>query len=243
MLNLSKSQDSKVQNPGGYKRRVKMIQLSPTALSLFLECPRCFWLGKNERIKRPAGIFPSLPRGMDKLIKDYFDSYRVKSLLPPEIDGLVQGKLLDDQELLSNWRDWRKGLRFEDDTLGSALFGALDDCLVDDGMYMPLDYKTRGYDLNKDSAEYYKLQINSYALLLEKNGYKIGPFGYLVFYIPRKVSSEGRVTFSVEVVKVEAEPAKAATVFEEAVKALRKPIPSAHTECDYCSWLHEISAL
>jgi len=38
-----------------------------------LECPRCFWLQIVKNIKRPAGIFPSLPSGMDKILKVHFD--------------------------------------------------------------------------------------------------------------------------------------------------------------------------
>ena len=32
-----------------------------------LECPRCFWLQIVKNIKRPQGIFPSLPSGMDQV--------------------------------------------------------------------------------------------------------------------------------------------------------------------------------
>jgi len=61
------------------------IRLSPSSLNLFLECRRCFWLDKNKGIKRPRGIFPSLPSGMDSVIKKYFDSYRLNSDMPPEM--------------------------------------------------------------------------------------------------------------------------------------------------------------
>ena len=49
------------------------IVLSPSALNLFLECAKCFWLEKNRGIHRPAGAFPSLPGGMDAVLKKYFD--------------------------------------------------------------------------------------------------------------------------------------------------------------------------
>jgi hypothetical protein len=58
---------------------------------------------------------------MNILIKQYFDSYRRKRLLPPEIDGKVDGRLFDDEELLKKWRHWRAGLRFEDTVLNVAL--------------------------------------------------------------------------------------------------------------------------
>ena len=64
--------------------------LSPSALGLFKNCPRCFWLEKVKNIKRPRGIFPSLPGGMDAVIKTYFDTFRAKKELPPELDGKIE---------------------------------------------------------------------------------------------------------------------------------------------------------
>jgi len=60
-----------------------MLRLSPTTgLSLFKECPRCFWLHFNKNVHRPRGIFPSLPSGMDLVIKNYFDRYRSMGQAP-----------------------------------------------------------------------------------------------------------------------------------------------------------------
>src|SRR3989344_3429829 len=61
------------------------IRLSPSALNIYLECQKCFWLEYKAGIHRPRGPFPSLPGGMDILIKKYFDSYRAVGKLPPEI--------------------------------------------------------------------------------------------------------------------------------------------------------------
>src|SRR3989338_5295800 len=65
-------------------------KFSPSNLSLLKECKRCFWLQFNKNIKRPQGIFPSLPSGMDKILKAHFDSYRDKGELPPELKGQQQ---------------------------------------------------------------------------------------------------------------------------------------------------------
>jgi len=45
------------------------FKLSPSALNLMKECPRCFWLAQHKVWKRPSGIFPSLPSGMDRILK------------------------------------------------------------------------------------------------------------------------------------------------------------------------------
>ena len=93
-----------------------MKNVSPSAIGNLLECPRCLWLYFNEGIERPRGIFPSLPSGMDGVFKDYFDGFRKKRLLPPEIEGKVIGKLFDDLEKLTKWREidfGRGGFRAE----------------------------------------------------------------------------------------------------------------------------------
>jgi hypothetical protein len=46
-------------------------KLSPSSLSLLKECPRCFWLQFNKGIRRPSTVFPSLPGGMDRILKAF----------------------------------------------------------------------------------------------------------------------------------------------------------------------------
>jgi CRISPR/Cas system-associated exonuclease Cas4 (RecB family) len=215
----------------------KPIRLSPSTLNLFLECPRCFWLQINENIHRPRGIFPSLPGGMDLVIKDYFDKYRERNELPPELQGKVNANLLHDHELLNKWRNWRTGLEYTDESLGVTLFGALDDCLKEGEKYLPLDYKTRGSAPKEgDSEKYYSNQLNCYALLLEENGYPVGDCGYLVYYYPEHVEEKGTVIFNVKPVKLKINPDNARKTLTDAIKLLNGPIPPHHSECEYCLW-------
>ncbi|MBI2010761.1 MAG: PD-(D/E)XK nuclease family protein [Candidatus Colwellbacteria bacterium] len=212
-----------------------MIKLSPSALNLFLECPRCFWAERVRGIHRPNGPFPSLPGGIDSVLKKYFDKFREKDELPPEIEGKVEGKLLNDP-VLQIWRQNLKGIRYYDKELDAELMGALDDCLIDGSDYIAVDYKTRGWLPKDDSHTYYQNQLNVYTLLLEKNGYKHKNFAYLVFYSPEEVLGQGTIKFNVEVRKVEVNPKVAYKVFEEAVEVLRGPQPPAHSDCQFCSW-------
>lgn len=216
---------------------MKEIRLSPSTLNLFLECPRCFWLHINEKIHRPRGIFPSLPGGMDGVIKVYFDKYRIKGELPPEIKGKVEGKLVSDLNLLNKWRNWRTGLEYVDESLGVTLFGALDDALQDKDKYIPLDYKTRGYAPREgDSEKYYGNQLDCYALLLQENGYSVKDIGYLIYYYPKKVEENGTVIFNVKVIELKTDPERAKKVLKDAMKLLSGSIPSHHSECEYCLW-------
>ena len=208
-----------------------MIKLSPSKLNLFLECPLCFWLEVKEEIKRPSGPFPSLPSGMDLALKKYYDKFRGK--LPPELVGKVNGKLLSDIELIKKFRDWRKFSFEEEDAM---MYGAMDDCLVDKEYFITLDFKTRGFDLKEDSTSYYQNQLDCYALMLEKNGYKQPGYAYLVYYIPVEIREKGEVEFKIQVEKIITDSKRAYKVFKEAIELLKGEKPEPSSECEYCKY-------
>ena len=77
-----------------------MYKLSPSSVGFLRECPRCLWLYANDNISRPFGVFPSLPSGMDRVLKVYFDKYRVNGELPREIVGKVKEYGIDANHLV-----------------------------------------------------------------------------------------------------------------------------------------------
>ncbi|MBI4042705.1 MAG: PD-(D/E)XK nuclease family protein [Deltaproteobacteria bacterium] len=220
---------------------METIRVSPSSLSIFEDCPRCFWLQMVEKIRRPRGVFPSLPGGMDALIKNYFDQYRAQGTLPPELEGVVEGGLFADQAVLDGWRNWRKGLTCDIPGLNAQLSGAVDDCLVTvSGKYIPLDYKTHGYGPKEGHGEkYYQSQLNCYALLLEKNKRPVESFAYLVYYVPREMKGNGDIHFSIEVQKIQTNVAEAENLVRQAVNSLSQAIPQRASECVYCDWFEQ----
>ena len=214
-----------------------MFKLSPSKLNLFLECPLCFWLNE-QGVHRPAGPFPSLPSGMDLAIKRYFDGYRAKGQLPPELKGKVEGKLFDDLNLLNVWRNNRKGLSWTDDD-GNILMGAIDDCLIDGKNFIVVDFKTRGFELKEDSTSYYQNQLDCYALLLEKNGMKHPGFAYLIYFIPLEIKEHGEVKFDIQIKKMHVDSQRALKTFNNALKLLKGKRPTKHSECKFCAWADE----
>ncbi len=212
-------------------------KFSPSSLSLLKECPRCFWLRFNKGVKRPEGIFPSLPSGMDRILKEHFDSFMEKNELPPELcNNECKGlKLFDDKEKLKEWRNNLKGIQWEDKE-GNMLRGAVDNILVKGKKLIVLDYKTRGYALKEDTAEHYQDQLDIYNLLLRKNNYKTEDYAYLLFYHPSKVNEKGDVVFNTDLVKMKIDVKNAEEIFKEALKVLRGEIPQASEECEFCKW-------
>ena len=211
-------------------------KFSPSSLSLLKECPKCFWLHFNKNIKRPEGIFPSLPSGMDRILKIHFDSFRDKGLLPPELEQLNgHVKLFNNTELLKVWRNNLKGIQWIDEN-GNIFRGAVDNILQKEDKLIVLDYKTRGYPLKDDTAEHYQDQLNIYNLLLRKNGYKTEDYAYLLFYHPSKINSNGDVIFNTDLVKMGISIKNAENIFKEALNVLRSEIPNASKECEFCKW-------
>ena len=221
---------------------MKYFSLSPHTLTLFLECPRCFWfhMVKGKDFHRPETPSSTLPRGMDNLIKRYFDDYRKRKELPPEISHL--NARLVDEETIKKWRHWKTGLVFKDES-GSSLYGALDECVIEEDFYIPLDYKTRGFSLKEDSASFYEFQMSCYNFLLEKNGYKVKDYAYLVFYIPQEFQKKGIVQFNIEIRKIKTLSSKDVySTFKDAIKCLtlkKPPLPAK--ECKFCRWLDKIT--
>jgi len=223
------------------KTMTKKFQVSPSGLNLFKDCPRCFWLEKVRSIKRPRGIFPSLPSGMDRVIKAYFDTFRAKNILPPELQEHPEFKgvsLYEDLVQLERWRNWRTGLEhFED---GTRLFGALDDLLVKDGLYIPFDYKTKGAPTSEaDAVKYYQTQLDCYALMLEGYGFKPAGHGFLLYYSPKTVGEHGNVAFEIQPIKIMTETERAKELVRKATAIVSGPAPKAFANCEYCNWLEK----
>jgi len=218
----------------------KTYFLSPSTLNLFKDCPRCFWLQFNRDIKRPSGIFPSLPSGVDRILKKHFDSFVSKKNLPPELEkSEIKGfKLFENLELLEEWRDNRRGLRWTDEK-GNVILGAIDNLLEKDGKLVILDYKTKGFPLKENSADYYLNQLEIYNFLLRKKGFETEDFGFLLFYVPEGVEENGNFVFDTTLIKVDLDIKNAERLIRDALDFLNGKCPKNSESCDWCKWISD----
>ena len=208
-------------------------KFSPSSLGLLKDCPRCFWLKFNKGIRRPNGIFPSLPSGMDRILKTHFDSFMQRGKLPPELAGIDKNeKLFEDTLQLEIWRNNRKGIRWNDDE-GNILMGAVDNLLQKGDKLVVMDHKTRGYPLKKGIANYSKDQMDIYNFLLRKNGFKTENYSYLLFYHPIKVNENGHIVFHTDLVKLSVDEKNAQNIFNYALKVLNEKCPKTN-DCNWC---------
>lgn len=199
------------------------------------ECPRCFWLDKHNIWKRPRGIFPTLPNGIDLVLKRHFDTFREVCQLPPE---LVNKANCEDTQLynkpeLKIWRDNFKGLKYIDSN-GNILVGAIDDLLqnIKTGKIIPLDFKTKGFDITKDTASFYQDQMDIYSFLLKENKLEVENFALLLVLVPKRISGTGTISFFDHLLRLNTNSDNGKALFEKAVSLLSCYCPEAR--CEWC---------
>lgn len=222
----------------------KEIQLSPSKLSLFLECPRCFYLQEKVGIRRPEFHFPSLPRGIDTQIKKYFDKNRedpsfLFDILKEENVELVRKEVV---EVIRNWQKFFFTPIIQNTKINFC--GEMDDCLMkkvnNKKIYHPIDFKTRGFPMKEDTSKLYQLQLDCYGLLLEKNNYPAGEYALILYFIPKELR-DNLLEFDIEVEKVKIDPGRAYKTLEEAVKLLLSDeLPGSNEKCGFCLYLENL---
>lgn len=224
-----------------------IVRFSNSTLGTFEDCPRCFWLEQRHGIKHPRGPFPSLPGGVDRKLKVYFDRHMSAGTLPPEMAELVGATPYPDRVKMEFWRNWRNltvDIPDENGVVIAQLSGALDELIIwPDGLCSPYDYKTRGAPPVEGASEgYYGTQLDIYHLLIER-GCKPSPSygdelkcngdGYLGYYWPEDVTGHGDFKFTTGIVKLPTDPERAIKLTRDAVKCLENDqIPDAPVALD-----------
>jgi len=225
------------------------IRLSPSKLNLFNECPRCFHDAYSDsKCPRPRGIFPSLPGGMDLIMKKYVDNFRGD--LPPSLKRNLPGVLFGDLNKMNKWRHWRTGLTYIDSENNITLIGALDDCLVDGDVYMPLDWKTKGSRPKDDGSQYYQTQLDCYNLMLAAQGLKVRNEGWLVYIYPEPVKSMDAETeliidipFAMLPFNIACDKERAKEIVIKAAECLRGVRPESSARCEHCMYLENLKQI
>lgn len=211
-----------------------MIRLSPTSLNLFLDCQRCFWLYVNKNIKRPGAPVATITTGLDRVIKEYFNLCRTQNILPSFLEGRIAGKLA---------KDFPKNgcLEFRDEKAEAKLFGYLDECIkLENNYYAVLDHKTRGSPPDTIHKAY-QLQMDVYTFLLEKNKLPTQNLAYIVYYIPKKITSSADFRFDALLKELKTSPQRAEEVFYQALEILHGPCPAINEDCGFCKWTATIN--
>lgn len=218
------------------------IKLSRSGLKLFLECPRCFWLDLHHKIKRPPSYPYTLSAAVDYLVKQEFDGYRQKGILPPVFaDQNLPAKLYSGPEL-TDWRNNFRGVAYHDKNLNAVLYGAVDDVLeFEDGSLAVVDYKSSG---SKEVTIYddYQKQMEIYSHILQNLGFKTHSQAYFVFYVVQKDGGgfKNALPFREELRTVPVNSSWVNDVFVQAVNTAKQDhAPDCANNCLHCSFVQK----
>ena len=206
---------------------VEGIHIGVTRLQSVLNCPLCFWL--SERLGSPPSIFAGIPSQIDSVIKNYMQQFIGLSDLPAWFP--VKGKFLDAKQTL----------RATDQASGITVVGKLDALVrAPDGKYHVVDYKTGRPP--KEVPNYYQMQLDGYAYLLEQNDYRPLGGGVLLYFTPEHGDlSEGLFPFKITAVRAEVDPGRIPPVLARTKQIIDAQAPPSRSEdCEMCMWREQV---
>lgn len=224
----------KVQNESLFAlpEKKKKIWLSHSGIEGMNRCKRCFYLQYTKKIYHPEGFQSRLANRFDAVLKSYFDIFRKKGTLPPFVEDTLSGQL--QNPFIETY--------FHTVNAEYGFYGKLDECLILDGKYIPVDFKTSSSDpREKDILSAYQNQIDAYAFLLQQNKKEPAGYGFLLFFYP-DLTTEIKHGFPMinHIVRVEAHPEAVSGRIERAIEVLKGPLPAHSSDCQFCSWFEKV---
>lgn len=219
-----------------------MIGLSKSSLEGFKSCPRCFWLEKNAKLKKPEGIKASIMDGIDDAMKRVAE-HAVLNSSPAHYLREVQGaKPFRDRARLNTFMSWRTfQANVEAGSHKALIWGQLDDLIEwGDGRVSPWDFKSNGKERDwMDYTERYNtLQADMYEILLKAQGLRTTGEAYFTYSWPI-VTAKGMMEFDFKTVKIQTDARRAVRVIEDALDCLEGKEPESNPECEYCAFVNK----
>lgn len=205
-----------------------MIGLSPSSLSTFVNCARCFWWEKNRKVRQPDGIKASLPKGMDGIMKAFVDGLVASGQPIPWLSEIPGATPLKDRVKLKRFMSWRTFQTGEMtiDGVSFMLWGNVDDVIEHpDGSVTPWDFKTKGNEPDLAYGQkYYQSQLDIYHALLEAQRLRCSGKGILSYGWPILINGIN-VEFGWKNLVMDTDPVRAITLGAAAAKCLMGPEP------------------
>lgn len=223
----------------------KPFKLSRSKIDLFLECPRCFYIDRRLGVGRPPGFPFNLNSAVDALLKNEFDTYRVKGLKHPLIEKYGLDVRPVAHKDLEQWRHNFTGIQYLHEPTNLLIFGAIDDLWQNSkDEYIVVDYKATSKkekitQLDQGWQIGYKRQMEIYQWLLRMNGYNVSSTGYFVYCNGQKDRDafNGKLEFDITLIPYEGNGSWIEKTINDLHTCLvSEQIPNANEDCDYCRY-------
>lgn len=226
-----------------------MIKISRSKIDLFLECPRCFYLDIQKKIKRPPGFPFNLNNAVDMLLKKEFDRHRVAGTKHPlQIEFNIDA-VPANHPMMDKWRQsMQHGVIYQDIARDLHIYGGIDDLWINsEGEYHVVDYKATAKDSPvtelADWTAGYKRQMEVYQWLLRKNGLKVSNTAYFVYCTGNNSadSFDNKIEFHSHIIPYVGND----SWIEQTISDLHNCLSNSKTpikseSCQYCNFLKNV---
>lgn len=235
----------KVKERGLYKPKDdKPFKVSRSGIELFTECPCCFYLNNRIGIRRPSGPPFNINKAVDTLLKKEFDVHRVAKTAHPYMEKYGLDAVPFQHEMMNEWRENFKGVRYVHEPTNLLITGAVDDIWQNkEGELIVVDYKatSKNDEVNLDAEwqDGYKRQMEVYQWLLRQLGFKVAATGYFVYCNGRADAKafDGKVEFDVVLLPYEGKDGWIEGTLAELKKCLDNPkTPKPTSDCEFCGY-------
>jgi CRISPR/Cas system-associated exonuclease Cas4 (RecB family) len=223
----------------------KNWRLSRSKISLFLECPRCFYIDNKLGTARPPGFPFNLNSAVDALLKKEFDTHRAAKTAHPLMQTYGLDAVPFSHASMDSWRDSLKGGVICEHESGMTVCGGVDDVWVTtDNELIVVDYKATSKDsqittLDQEWHDGYKRQVEVYQWLFRQNGFKVSNTAYFVYANASKRGEafDGKLEFEVTLVPYVGDASWVEATIADIKGCLdSSEIPKNAPDCDYCKY-------
>ena len=245
-----RTKDTSIYRPN----QIEDFKISRGKFSDFLTCPRCFYLDRVKGLKQPGIPNFSLNIMTDTLLKKEFDDCRERQIphrlfLKYGLDNVVPFKHQD----IDLWRrSLNGGLQIRYKNKNIILTGGIDDIWIDLSTQelIVVDYKSQSkqHEVNKEEYlndpyhEGYKIQMDFYAYLLIKMGYKVSKKSYFLVCnaVDNKEGFLGQMKFDEYLIPYEWNMDWIENKVDAMIDLINQErIPSSNFACNNCAYSNQ----
>lgn len=219
------------------------FKISRSGIELFTECRCCFYLDKVLGLKRTEGPPFNINKAVDTLLKKEFDMHRVKKTRHPLMEQYGVDAIPFKHEMMDEWRENFKGVRYHYEPANLLITGAVDDIwITPERQLVVVDYKatskTSEVTIDAEWQDGYKRQMEVYQWLLRRNRFEVASTGYFVYCNGRtdREAFDGKIEFDVKVIPYTGDDSWIEGTILEIKKCLEQDSPPPASNCEFCGY-------